>query len=394
MTPPAEGAAAIDYVARARALAPLLQQSSDAIERERRLAPAVVDALIEAGLFRMLLPRAYQGGETEPMTFVQVLEEVARHDASTAWCLGQTGVCAMAAAYLPAASARAIWSDPRAVLAWGAAAPPVAAIAVPGGYRVNGAWSFASGGHHATWMGGHCIVCEADGTARKRPDGSAMPRTLLFPAGQVVWTDIWDVIGLKGTGSDRYAVTDLFVPEAFTVDRDDPAERHYEAPLYRLRTDQMYPSGFAGVALGIARGLLDALMALANEKTPRGYKTTMRLSAAVQTEIAELEARLRALRHYWLGTIAAAWDAAQQGELPVAHRMAIRLCMTHVIREARAVAGDAYNAAGTTSVFARNPFERRFRDINAVSQQVQGRRTHFETVGQYLLGLEADPLFL
>ena len=221
-----------------------------------------------------------------------------------------------------------------------------------------------------------------------------MPRTLLFPAGQVVWTDIWDVIGLKGTGSDRYAVTDLFVPEAFTVDRDDPAERHYEAPLYRLRTDQMYPSGFAGVALGIARGLLDALMALANEKTPRGYKTTMRLSAAVQTEIAELEARLRALRHYWLGTIAAAWDAAQQGELPVAHRMAIRLCMTHVIREARAVAGDAYNAAGTTSVFARNPFERRFRDINAVSQQVQGRRTHFETVGQYLLGLEADPLFL
>jgi alkylation response protein AidB-like acyl-CoA dehydrogenase len=394
MTPPAEGAAAIDYVARARALAPLIAQSAEAHERERRLAPAVVDALIEAGLFRTLLPRAYHGGESDPMTFARVLEEVARHDASTAWCLGQTSVCAMAAAYLPAVSAHAIWDDPRAILAWGAAAPPVKAIAVPWGYRVTGSWSFASGGHHATWLGGHCIVCESDGAPRRRPNGGAVPRTLLFPVAEARWTDIWDVIGLKGTGSDMYEVRDLFVPEAFTIDRDDPAERRYEGPLYHLRTDQMYPSGFAGVALGIARGLLDALMALANEKTPRGYKTTMRQSAVVQTDVAELEARLRAIRHYWLGTIAAAWDAAQRGELPVEHRMAVRLCTTHVIREARAIAGDAYNAAGTTSVFARNPFERRMRDINAVSQQLQGRRTHFETVGKYLLGLEAETLFL
>jgi alkylation response protein AidB-like acyl-CoA dehydrogenase len=393
MSPPAEGAATIDYLARARALAPLIQQSSDAIERERRLTPAVVDALVEAGLFRMLLPRVYQGGETEPMTFVQVLEEIARNDASTAWCLGQTGVCAMAAAYLPPESARAIWGDPRAVLAWGAAAPPVKAVVVPGGYRASGSWSFASGGHHATWLGGHCIVCDGDGTPRRR-NGGAVPRTLLFPIAKAAWTDIWDVIGLKGTGSDMYSISDLFVPEAFSIDRDTPGERRCAGPLYHLRTDQMYPSGFAGVALGIARGMLDAYMALANEKTPRGYKTTMRQNAVIQSEVAELEARLRALRHYWLGTIEAAWEAAQHSELPIEHRMAVRLCMTHVIREARAIAGDAYNAAGTTSVFARNPFERRLRDINAVSQQVQGRRSHFETVGKYLLGLEAETLFL
>ncbi|HXZ01079.1 MAG TPA: acyl-CoA dehydrogenase family protein [Stellaceae bacterium] len=386
-------AEAADHLARARALAPLLAAASPEIERERRLTPPVVDALHEAGLFRMLLPRAYGGGETDPMSFAQMLEEIARHDASTAWCLGQTGVCAMAAAYLPPESARAIWGDRRGVLAWGAAAPPVKALAAEGGWRVTGSWSFASGGHHATWLGGHCIECEADGTPRKRA-GRPVARTLLFPAAAVAWTDIWDVIGLNGTGSDKYSVSDLFVPHAFTFDRDEPAERRMTGPLYLFRTDQMYASGFCCVALGLARGMLDALAALATEKTPRGYKTTMRMSAVVQTEIAELEARLRAARFYILGTLEAAWRAAERGDMPMEHRMAIRLAATHCIREARRIAGDAYNAAGTTSVFADNPFERRLRDINSVAQQLQGRRSHFETVGKYLLGLEAEPLFL
>jgi alkylation response protein AidB-like acyl-CoA dehydrogenase len=395
MSPRAETAAdAPDYVGRAKALAPLIADSSAEIERVRRLPQPLVDAMVRAGLFRMLLPRKFGGGETDPLTFVQVLETVAQHDGSTAWCLGQTGVCAMSAAYLPSESAAEIWGKPEAILAWGAAAPPVKALAAPGGYRVTGSWSFASGGHHATWMGGHCIACDADGTPRRRPDGSYVPRTLLFPASAVTWTDIWDVIGLKGTASDKYSVSDLFVPDAFTIDRDDPAERRYQAPLYHFRTDQMYASGFACVALGIARGMLDALMALANEKTPRGFKTTMRMNAVIQTEIAEWEARLRSARMYILGTLAEAWEAAQQGELSLDHRMAIRLAATHCIREGKRIADGAYQSAGTTSVFASNPFERRLRDVNSVSQQLQGRRSHFETVGKYLLGVEAETLFL
>jgi indole-3-acetate monooxygenase len=394
MSPREETASEVDYLGRAKALAPLIAASAAETERARRLPPPLVDAMVEAGLFGMLLPRAYGGGEVHPLVFVEVLEEIARHDASAAWCLGQTGVCAMASAYLDTGPARQIWGDRRAILAWGASAPPVTAIAVEGGYRVTGSWSFASGGHHATWLGGHCIVADTDGTPRKTAAGKPIPRTLLFPASQIVWTDIWDVIGLKGTGSDRYSVTDLFVPQEFTLDRDGHDERRYRAPLYHFRTDQMYASGFACVALGIARGTLDAFVALANEKTPRGYKTTMRMSAVIQTEVAELEARLRAARHYIRGTLDAAWRAAQQGELPIEHRMAIRLATTHCIREARQIAGDAYNSAGTTSVFASNPFERRLRDINSVAQQLQGRRTHFETVGKFLLGLETETLFL
>lgn len=388
-----EASPAPDYIARAEALAPLIEELAPQIERERRLPQTLVDRMIDAGLFRMLLPRDYDGGETDPLTFVQALEAIARHDASTAWCLGQTGVCAIASAYLPAESARAIWGERSGILAWGAA-PNVKAIAAPGGWRVTGSWSFASGGHHASWIGGHCIACDADGTPRRNAAGGTVPRTLLFPAEKVTWTDIWRVIGLNGTGSDMYAVTDLFVPDAFSINREDLGERRLHRPLYRFRTDQLYASGFACVALGIARGLLDAFIAVANEKTPRGYKSAMRLNAVTQTEIAELEARLRSARHYILGTLASAWAAAQQEELSVEHRMSIRLAATHCIREARAIAGDAYNAVGTTSVFASNPFERRLRDINAVSQQLQGRRSHFETVGKYLLGVESETLFL
>jgi indole-3-acetate monooxygenase len=383
-----------DPVAHAKAIAPLLERSTAEIERERRLPQALLDELLDAGLFGLLLPRAYGGVEAEPVVFMQVLEEVARHDASTAWCLGQNGVCAMASAFLAPGPARAVWGEGRGILAWGIEVPPPKAIAVPGGYRVSGSWSFASGGHHANWLGGHCVVTESDGTPRKDRTGTVIPRTLLFPVSEATWTDIWDVIGLKGTGSDRYSVTDLFVPEEFTLDRDDPGERRLDGPLYRFHTEQMYSSGFASVALGIARGMLEAYVSLANEKTPRGYNTTMRNSAVVQTDVAELEARLRATRVYLFATMEAAWRAAQQGELSTEHRMAIRLATTHSIREARRIAGDAYNAAGATSVFANNPFERRLRDINAVSQQIQGRRTHFETVGKYLLGVESDTSLL
>jgi indole-3-acetate monooxygenase len=379
-----------DPVARAKALAPLLERSTAEIERERRLPQALLDELLDAGLFGLLLPRAYGGVETEPVVFMQVLEEVARHDASTAWCLGQNGVCAMASAFLEPGPARAVWEEGRGVLAWGIEVPPPKAIAVAGGYRVTGSWSFASGGHHATWLGGHCAVADASGTPREDRTGALTPRTLLFPESEVTWTDIWDVIGLRGTGSDRYSVTDLFVPEELTLDRDDPGERRLDGPLYRFHTDQMYSSGFACVALGIARGMVEAYISLANEKTPRGYKTTMRMSAVVQTDVAELEARLRAARSYVFDTMEKAWDAAQKGELSIDHRMAIRLATTYCIREARQIAGDAYNAAGSTSVFSNNRFERRLRDINAVSQQFQGRRSHFETVGKYLLGVETE----
>jgi alkylation response protein AidB-like acyl-CoA dehydrogenase len=385
------GAERPDWLARVRALAPRIAAAAAEIERERRL----VAELRRAGLFGLMIPRAFGGAEVDPPTFIAILEAVAGIDASTAWCLGQTNVCGSVAAFLPAQAAEEIFGgDQPAILAWGAGYVG-RAVAVEGGYRVTGKWSFTSGGHHATWLGGHSVVMEEDGRERRGPDGQPVTRTMLFPASATSLQDIWHVIGLRGTGSDAYAVENLFVPEAHTLARDDPAERRHDGPLYHFPSNSLYGSGFAGVALGIARSMLDALMALAREKTPRGLRNTMRENPVSQYEIGQAEARLRAARMYLMGTVSEVWQSVLGTDrLALEERVAVRLAATHVIREATAVADFAYHWAGATAIFETSPFERRFRDIHAVAQQVQGRASHFETVGQFLLGGEADTSFL
>jgi alkylation response protein AidB-like acyl-CoA dehydrogenase len=388
-----DGERVIDYLARAEALAPGVAAASDEIERERRLPAPLLAGLIDAGLFRLLLPRTLGGAELDPPTFVRVIEAIAKADGSTAWCLCQNNVCAIVAAWLPLESAAKVFGDADAVLAWGPG--PARAVATAGGYRVTGAWSFASGGRHATWLGAHCPVYEADGTQRLGADRAPVERTLLWPAAVTPMTDIWRVVGLRGTASDAYAATDLFVPDAFTLIRDVPAGRRETGPLYCMTTHILFACGFACVALGLARSLLDALVALALEKTPRGLTSKLRDSAVVQGEIASGEARLRSARMYLMGTLDEVWNEVERtNRFSLDQRMALRLAATHTIHEAVQVADMAYHAAGATAIFVGNPFERRFRDIHTLAQQVQARRAHFETVGRHLLGLDPDLQFV
>ncbi len=396
MTPPLESHAneapsGADYLERVQALAPLIAQSSDAIERERRLPAGLVAGLKQADFFRMLLPRPFGGGEIDPLTFVRVIEAVAKIDASTAWILCQTAVTAMVAARLEPEAAWEIWRDPGAVLAWGPSTDS-RAIPVEGGYRVTGTFAFASGCRHATWLGGDCTLAAADGTPVRTADGRQEQRRVLFPAQQAVMHDMWHVVGLKGTGSDGYTVTDLFVPQALTVTRiDDPAALRYRGRLYDMSAYSLFACGFAALALGVTRSLVDAFVDLAKDKTPRGYRNRLRDDAVTQAELGYAEARLRAARMYLIGTLAAAWDeAGRSGGVSLEARMAMRLAATYAIRQGKEVADTAFDAAGTTAVFVSNAFERRFRDIHTVAQQLQGRKAHYRTVGQYLLGLEGE----
>jgi alkylation response protein AidB-like acyl-CoA dehydrogenase len=383
-----------DHLARARALLPLLEASSDRIESSRRLAPAVVDALHDAALFRLLMPRFLAGGEVDPVTFVHVIEAIAMVDGSTAWCLCQAAGCSMVGAYLTPEIAREIFGPRAAVLAWGPG-PDARAVAVDGGYRVSGTWSFASGCRHATWLGGHAPIVEADGAARRRGDGSQDSRTMLFPSARAEIVDVWHVSGLRGTGSDAFTVSDLFVPHAYSVSRDDPAERRHPGALYCFPSGSLYASGFAAVALGLARTMLDAFVELARDKTPRGGRRTLRDNHVVQSHVAQAEARLRSARMFLVGSLDEIWrDVGRSGTLTLDQRMTIRLAATYAIHQAKDVADIAYQAAGSSAIFTAGAFERRFRDIHAVTQQLQGRQAHFETVGQFLLGLDPDTQFL
>src|ERR1700738_22207 len=198
-------------IERARALAPLVEREADEIERTRRLTPPVVSGLIENGLYRALLPQSLGGAEVPLEVFMQMQEEIAKADASTAWCLGQCGVCAMTAAYLDPDAANEIFNVAPGILAWGAIAHEVQAV--PGGYKANARWDFASGSRQASWLGAHVRVVEADGSQRGKPDGSPEIRTILFPVTSATMYDVWDVIGLRGTGTDSYSGDKLFIPD-------------------------------------------------------------------------------------------------------------------------------------------------------------------------------------
>jgi alkylation response protein AidB-like acyl-CoA dehydrogenase len=382
----ATDAPGIDYLRRAREFAPDLAAAAEEIEHRRELTEPVVEGLVERGFFRMLLPRSLGGAELLPARFVPVIEEIAKADASTAWCLNQASGCSMTAAYLDPAVACEIFGRPHGILAWGPG--PGTARIVEGGYRVTATWSFASGSHHATWLGCHVPIVAADGTPLHNPDGSPVVRTMLFPKSQARMTDIWHVIGLKGTGSDRYSIEDLFVPQRHSATRDDQTRRE-EGLLYRFSSLQLYAAGFAGVAMGIARRTLDAFVELARDKVPFRAGGALRDNHLIQSQVAQAEARLAAARAFLLGSLEEITaEVAQIGHITLDQRMAIRLASTFAIHQSLQVVDTAYHAAGSTAIFEKNPFERRFRDIHTVSQQLQGRQEHYETVGQFLLGLE------
>jgi alkylation response protein AidB-like acyl-CoA dehydrogenase len=373
----------ITLVERARALHPLIAGEADEIERSRRLTPKVTAALIDNELYRSLLPRTYGGHEAPLEIFMQMQEEIAKADASTAWCLGQCSVCAMTAAYLEPDAANEIFNTPPGILAWGAIAHDVKAV--PGGYLANARWEFASGSRQASWLGSHVRIIEPDGSPRKKKDGSPEIRTILFPITSATMYDVWDVIGLKGTGTDAYSVENLFIPEKFAALRDDPNAVIEKGPLYKLTTNAVFSMGFAATSLGVARATLDAATDLARSKIPQGL-SAMRENNAVQGQIGRTEASLRAARAYLYSTAAEVWRDLERGE-PVteAHRIAIRIAATWTIHQSAAVVDTAYHMSGATAVFAKNPFERRFRDMHAIAQQIQARDTHYEDAGKAIL---------
>ena len=391
LTPASSGT---DPIARAEAIAPVLRAATQRIEAGRALPADIVAALNDARLFRLVLPRSLGGDEVDLTTLAKVMEIIATADASTAWCIGQQSGCALAAAYLKPDAARRLFGPADAALAWGVGVQGKA-VTVDGGYRVTGKWTFASGSANATLLGGHSAVVAADGTPLKRADGRPRECTALFATSKAMIHDIWHTLGLKGTASNTYEVADLFVPAADVIDRDDPAQRVEPGTLYLFATTHIHAAVFAALNLGIAQGMVGDLMTLALTKTPRGTSSTLRDSALFQSQIAILEARLRASRAYLHDALDKAWDkAGATREVTLEDAADLKLATTYVINQGFEVATEAYRAAGQNAIFPTHPFEQRMRDALTASQQIQGRPSNFTTIGRVMLGLPPDTIIL
>ena len=372
-----------DYLARVARVTPAIRDAADEIEREQLLPIDLRNKLHDEKLFRLLLPKPYGGEELEPALFFETISAIAEIDSSTAWCVCQANGVAMTAAFVEPEVAQNIWGrDPHAVMAWGPGKADF--VEKEDGFVLSGRWQFASGSRHATWLGGR--------TPMTLPDGKTVFRVFLFPAKEAEMIEIWDVLGLRGTGSGGYSVKDLFVSKDYTATPGlDVEERIYDAPLYWMPSDVHQAIGFTGVAIGIARGMLDQFKEIATEKKP--YRMTNRLcdNALIQSDAAISEARLRSARAYMLNEATECWeDVLSKGKLTEESNMRLRLASTHCIHEAKSVADIVYDAAGATAIFKGHLLERHFRDIHTLTQQYQGRKTHFQAVGASLLGLDPN----
>ncbi len=370
-------------VQKARDLMPLIAAASEENDDIRQLTQPVVKALIDGGFFTMLKTRSVGGMELKPSIFAQVTEAIAAADGSTGWVVCQSNGCATTSAFLEPHVAQEIFGRPDGIVAWGPPGSPYEATPVDGGYRITGKWRFMSGSQNATWLGAHLRVA-----------GTKETKTFLYPKSSATFHDIWHTLGLRGTASNEYSVDNLFIPHEHAVYRDGPRDRRTDSPLYRFTSTQLYSIGFGGVALGIARGTMDAFLALPREKTRLGAGKPMAENNVIQSHVAQAEAQWRSARYF----LHAAADEAfatieERGEMALEQRTRLRLASTWSIQSSREIVNTLFHDCGAMAVFEENPFERRLRDIDTVAQQGQGRIMHYETVGQVMLGVSPENNF-
>jgi alkylation response protein AidB-like acyl-CoA dehydrogenase len=378
----------------ARALAPRIRERADEIEAARQLPPDLVMEIANARLFKVALSEAEGGLGADILTTLRVIEEVARADGSTGWCLAM-GINSFrqSAQFEPDVRRKLFHSDPVGVSA-GSANSRGRAVAVSGGYRVTGHWFFASGCMHSFLLHGACKVFDGD-APRLRPNGDQdVLIAYFYPKSQARIIDTWNVSGMRGTGSHDIEVEDLFVPEEHTFSALDRRAR-VTGPMNRMHGFDLAGCGFCCVGLGVARAAIDQFVELAQVKVPRSSSELLRDRPMVQARLGEAEALLRSGRAFLFDTVQQMWETVLAGEFVTERqRSDLRMAMTHAAQNAAQATHIVCATAGTTSIFTSSPLERCARDAETVTRHNQLQFVNYEAVGRTMLGLESNsPLF-
>ena len=367
------------------AVAPLITQYADEAERERRLARPVVDALVDAGIFRLLVPPALGGAGASPLEFCEVVEAVSTVDGSTGWCVMISGGYGQFAGLLPPPAAAEIFSDPAAVVS-GTFRPNGVARAVEGGYQVSGQWPLASGSSHATWLLGGCRIVEGD-QPRLTPAGRPELRLMFLPVGDASILDTWHTVGLRGTASNDFIIRDRFIPEYRTCWFTHAPAR--PEPLYRLPAIALFAACIASVPLGIARHAIAVFTALAGAKAPTWSQALLREKAAAQLVVGQAEGLVRAGRAFLHETLRDVWATVTSGTaLSWEQRGLLWLASTQAATQAIQAVELLFTAAGASAVYTSTGLERCLRDVRTAAQHICVTPTNFEIAGQLALGLD------
>lgn len=369
-------------------LLPELAARAAEMEEVRRLPADLAAKLAATGAFRMVTPKAFGGLELSPREIVEVTEAAARANASAGWCVMIAATTALNAAYMAPAHAREVYSDPLTITG-GVFAPMGRAVVEGENYRVTGRWQWGSGSANCTWLCGGCTVWE-NGEMKRLSSGAPDTRMMVFPASEATLHDTWHVMGLKGTGSGDIEVKDILVPRGRSVSlvADKPREA---GPLFKFPAFGLLALGVSSVALGNARGALDAFHALATVKKSQGSSKTLSERQTMQADFARCEAALRAARAYLFAEIDRVWTIARgEGDIPMEARADLRLACTHMTRSGADICRTLYDLGGGAALFEASDLQRRFRDAHAITQHIVTAPSTLELTGRILFGLPTD----
>ena len=375
-------------IAAAKQIAPVVAKHSEEAERERRLSRPVLDALREAGLMRMMTPRSLGGLETDPITRALVVEEIGRHDSAAGWTLENPLDWAFFCARLPDEGAEEIYSAGADAVIAAQFGRPLNAISTDGGYRVSGRAPFVSNCLDADWISSTVLV-DPD----QHPNGDAKMRMVYFRRDQCEVIDTWDVMGMRGTGSNDITVDNVFVPASRTFPMDPEFEpgSHYKGPLYRLPVVGVAATGIPTPMLGVARKAVDTARELALNKTPVTSSGLLKERSSAQMQLGKAEAVLRSGRLLLLDAVDNAWQRCQAREPhSLEQRADLMLAGSHAMSSAVQAVELACSIAGTTAFRATSPLERCFRDVQTMRHHVFTSEARYGTFGQIYLGVEPD----
>ncbi len=385
----------------ARSIAPQIRAAADDIETARQLPERVVDLLKGIGAFRLIQPRWLGGHDADPVTQILFIEEIARADASAAWCVMIGCDSGLVSRELDPEVARSMFADINSA-ACGAAFPPGTAVRVDGGYLATGRWPYFSGVTHADWVQFSCKVIRDDTSQVIRDDTSQVIRDdtsrgnhpayirLVAPKTEVTVVDTWNTTGMRGTGSHDVEISDLFVPDERSI-LPRPSAR--SVPGEPLRHPAWLLPKHLGVPLGLVQAAHDEVVEIAKDRV--AVRGALRDDALTQATLGETSARIGACRAYALSAADAAWqEVCETGEISDLNRAQLRLAITFVHRESVKIVEQLYSIAGSSSLYKeRSTLDRRLRDMHAMNQHVVLGASNYAAAGRVLLGQEPEAPF-
>jgi 3-hydroxy-9,10-secoandrosta-1,3,5(10)-triene-9,17-dione monooxygenase len=348
-----------DLLDKAHALAPILRERAFAAEQARRIPDETIADLKAAGLFRILQPAAYGGYECDPQVFMEVSMILGAACPSTGWVYAVVGVHNWQLALMPKQAQDDVWGEDEDTLISSSYTPRGQVEIVDGGYRVSGRWSFSSGSDHAQWV----IL----GGAATEPDGKVRRLCFLLPRTDYKVDDVWNVIGLKATGSNDIVVDNAFVPEYRTHPFTSGSVTS-NAPGYLLPFGNVFTFGITAPLIGAAQGALDEHIAWTADRVRITRGSRVAEEPFSQARVAEAASEIDAARLQMMRDLDEMIELARDGkEIPVALRARGRLDQVRATQLAASAVDRVFTNSGGRVLHELNPIQRAWRDIHAGS---------------------------